>query len=86
MKRRKGERGSSMIFVLLSILALLGIGAVAIDVGEMLVARTQLQNIADSTALAAAGSMIEFDGVAAASVDRAGATTMAQNSNVHSSS
>lgn len=55
--RRRLERGgaAAIVAVLLAMGSLLGFGALAIDVGNLMVERRQLQNGADATALALAG-------------------------------
>ncbi|HSF04035.1 MAG TPA: pilus assembly protein TadG-related protein, partial [Solirubrobacterales bacterium] len=45
------ERGVTMVMVAVALTALLGASALAIDVGALWVARTQLQNGADAAAL-----------------------------------
>lgn len=55
---RKREQGVSMIAVLVALVALIGASGLAIDVGIIWTARTQLQNTADAAALAAASNMI----------------------------
>jgi hypothetical protein len=51
------ERGAAMITVLVALGALLAAGALAIEGGLMWTARTQMQNVADAAALAAAEHM-----------------------------
>jgi len=55
--RLKDRRGSTTIVVALLLLVLFGFAALAIDVGYMMVRRNELQNIADTAALAAAGEL-----------------------------
>jgi Flp pilus assembly protein TadG len=55
--RLKDKRGTVTVVVVLAMLALIGFAAFAIDVGYMMVSRNQLQNIADTAALAAAGEL-----------------------------
>jgi len=50
-----------MIFVVIGLVALLGIMALSIDLGLAYTARTQAQAAADATALAAAATMIDAD-------------------------
>lgn len=57
-----GERGAAVIYVAILLVVLLGVTALAVDVGYMMVVRNQLQNAADAAALAAArklGSIYE---------------------------
>jgi Flp pilus assembly protein TadG len=49
-----GERGAVSVIVALLLVALLGLGAVAVDVGMLYAERTQLRNGADAAALAIA--------------------------------
>ncbi len=55
--RLKDKRGTVTVVVVLAMLVLIGFAAFAIDVGYMMVGRNQLQNIADTAALAAAGEL-----------------------------
>src|SRR5437899_4642335 len=52
------DRGASLMLVAVSMVALLGFSALAIDVGMLYGAKAQAQNAADSGALAGAGSLI----------------------------
>lgn len=56
---RRGERGTAMITTLVALVAMIGTGALAVDAGLVWVARTQLQNVADSAALAGAAELID---------------------------
>ena len=60
--RDRRRRGSTMILVLGAMIALIAISALAIDVGIIWAARSQLQNAADAGALAGAASMIDPTG------------------------
>ncbi|MFX1802752.1 pilus assembly protein TadG-related protein [Paraburkholderia sp. A1RO-5] len=51
------QKGAVAVTVALSMIFLLGFGAMAIDIGNLLVARNQLQNAADAAALAGAGCL-----------------------------
>ena len=53
---RNDERGAAAVIVALMMVALLGFGAIAVDVGMMYAERAQLQNGADSAALAVANN------------------------------
>lgn len=53
---RDSERGAAGVIVGLMMLALIGVGAVAVDVGQIYAERAQLQNGADAGALAVARS------------------------------
>ncbi len=62
--RRSGkhERGATTIIVLVALVALIAMSSLAIDVGILWAARTQLQNAADAAALAGAMNLIDPDG------------------------
>ena len=56
------QRGAAAIIVAVSMIALLGFAAIAVDTGYLMVAKNELQNVADAAALAAArqlGSIYE---------------------------
>ncbi len=55
---RAGERGQALVLVALFLTSLLGMAAVAVDVGRFYTVRRFLQNSADSAALAAANALI----------------------------
>lgn len=59
---RRDVDGAVAIMAALGLLAFLGIASLAIDVGQFYYARNQLQNAADSAALAAAGNLIKDAG------------------------
>jgi hypothetical protein len=52
--RRQPRRGALLPLVALSLIALLGFVALAIDIGMLLVAKTQVQNVADAAAMTGA--------------------------------
>jgi len=54
----KDERGASLMMVAISMVAFLGMAALAIDVGMLYTAKGQAQNAADSGALAGAGALL----------------------------
>jgi hypothetical protein len=56
---RHGERGSTLFIVAGCMVVLLGIGALAIDVGSLYVARSESQRAADAAALAGAKVFVE---------------------------
>jgi Flp pilus assembly protein TadG len=62
--RQKGRRrdGTSSLTVLFALVALIGAASLALDVGAMMVGRTQAQNASDAAALAAAATMIDTTG------------------------
>jgi Flp pilus assembly protein TadG len=76
--RQRGERGNASITTLVALVALIAAGALAVDVGLAWVARTQLQNVADSAALAGAANLIDFS-ASPLVVTRANATAAAQS-------
>lgn len=53
------QRGATIVVVALVLVGLLGVAALAIDVGMLLTARTESQRTADSAALAGAGQYLE---------------------------
>lgn len=53
-EQRRDDRGAILIWVALSIVVLLGVGALTIDLGALYVEKRQLQNGADAAALAIA--------------------------------
>jgi Flp pilus assembly protein TadG len=56
-----GERGSTMIMVTVSIVAMFAFAVLAIDAAILMATRTQLHNAADAAALAGATGLIEGD-------------------------
>ncbi|MEE4262503.1 MAG: pilus assembly protein TadG-related protein, partial [Desulfobacteraceae bacterium] len=48
------QRGAAVIMIAVAMLTLLGFAAVAVDTGYLMVAKNELQNVADASALAAA--------------------------------
>jgi hypothetical protein len=59
------QRGIIMPLAAISLLSMLGIAALAIDVGYLFVVRNELQNAADSAALAGAGALVPYTGTPA---------------------
>jgi hypothetical protein len=57
--RRGGERGSTLYIVAGTLVVLLGVAALAIDLGSLYVARNESQRAADSAALAGAKVFVE---------------------------
>lgn len=51
---RASERGQSLVLIVLSLVAMLGFAALALDLGQLYAARRSAQNAADAAALAAA--------------------------------
>lgn len=56
--RRKNNRGIAVIYIALLLVVLLAFAGLAIDIGYMYVAKTQLQNAADAAALAGASKLL----------------------------
>lgn len=54
------SRGATMVFMAITMVALLSATALAIDIGMLLNARTEAQRAADAAALAGAGNLIVF--------------------------
>lgn len=71
-----GEDGASGVLVVLMMLVLVGVGAVAVDVGQIYSERAQLQNAADAGALAVA------DSCAKEACDASLATDLANNNSL----
>jgi Flp pilus assembly protein TadG len=61
-RRRRDRRGVAMVTVLVALVALIAAGALAIDVGLVWAARTQLQNATDAAALAGGANLIDKSG------------------------
>jgi Putative Flp pilus-assembly TadE/G-like len=59
LNRHRNESGSVLVLVAISLVALLGIAALAIDVGNFRAHRRQLQTAADAGALAGAAQLIQ---------------------------
>lgn len=71
---RRDDRGAALAFVAVSVLALLGMTALAIDLGMLFEARNEAQRSADSAALAGASALVSFGndpGVEAEAIARA---------------
>ena len=60
----RNERGVTLIFVALTLIVLLGIAALALDIGHLFVTKNELQNAADAGALAGARNLYLNDGTA----------------------
>ena len=61
-RRLRGRRGATIVFVALAMVVLLSFAALAIDVGYLYVVRNELQNAADSGALAGAQVLYNDEG------------------------
>jgi Flp pilus assembly protein TadG len=79
--RQRDERGVAMLAVVAALVALIAAASLAIDVGMVLAARTQLQNAADAAALAAATGLIDPNApqVTLSEAESAGVSQAAQN-------
>ncbi len=71
------RRGHAVLFVIVTLPALLGMAALTIDVGYMYLARQELQTAADAGAMAAAWTLIDEDGDVVPDVSQAQATIFA---------
>src|SRR5882724_54895 len=58
-RRHSGERGQTILLVAVSLVALLGMAALAIDVVTLYVARSEMQRAADAAALAGAKAFVD---------------------------
>ncbi|MGB5673944.1 MAG: pilus assembly protein TadG-related protein, partial [Gemmatimonadota bacterium] len=83
-RRIRGQRGSVLVVVASSMLALTSVVALSIDVGLMTTARVEAQRAADAAALAGAGAFIGSPGNAA--LARQLATEFAAGNTVRSES
>ena len=59
IRRRKGERGQTIVLVAVSLVTLLAMAALAVDVVTLYVARSEMQRAADAAALAAAKAFVD---------------------------
>ena len=57
LKPKQHERGAFLVLVALIVIVLLGIGSLVLDLGRLLVLRTEMQNAVDAAALAAAAEL-----------------------------
>jgi Putative Flp pilus-assembly TadE/G-like len=81
MRRAGGERGQVLPLVVMALVALLGIGAFAIDVGYAYYAKRQLQSATDAAALAGAQDLPTAATAIATATSYAAANTPANLSN-----
>jgi Flp pilus assembly protein TadG len=58
-RRRRGERGQTIVLVAVSLVTLLAMAALAVDVVTLYVARSEMQRAADAAALAAAKAFVD---------------------------
>jgi hypothetical protein len=63
MRRVRNERGASIVIVAVSLFAMLGMAALAIDMGMLLKVRSDAQRAADAAALAGAAEFLNGDPV-----------------------
>lgn len=61
LKRRRARRGNVAVLCAIMMIGLVGLIALAIDIGYLLVVRDQLQRTADASALAAAWELVDAD-------------------------
>jgi hypothetical protein len=62
VERVKDQRGVTVVLVALLIVVLMGVAALAVDIGHLLVVRNELQNAADAACLAGARFLYADDG------------------------
>ena len=74
------ERGAAGVLVAVMMLVLIGVGAIAVDVGQIYAERAELQNAADAGALAGAQICSETAGCTQADADAVAALLANQNS------
>lgn len=77
--RRRGDRGATAVVVAILLLVLVGVGALAVDLGAVWSDRKQLQNGADAGALAIAQACSKDVNSPDCAYDSPAATTFAQN-------
>jgi hypothetical protein len=70
---RKNERGATLALVAVCLTALTGVGAIAVDLGMLLKARSDAQRAAEAAALAGASAFVDFAANDPAAVDTANA-------------
>ena len=56
--RRQGQRGAMLIAFSILLIVVLGFIGLALDVGQVIGRKTELQNLADNAALAAAAELV----------------------------
>ena len=71
-KLYRNETGQTIVLVALMMVMLIGFGALTIDVGAMTFQKSNLQNAADSAALAGVQNMTSVSDVKKAVIDYAG--------------
>ena len=79
-RSKDNQRGAAGVLVAVMMLVLLGVGAIAVDVGQIYAERAELQNAADSGALAGAQICSETAGCTQADADAVAALLANQNS------
>jgi Flp pilus assembly protein TadG len=57
------ESGATAVFVALALTAICGFVALGLDVGHMVMAKSELQRTADAAALAGAGGLVPYNGI-----------------------
>ena len=77
---RDSEKGAAGVLVAVMMLVLIGVGAIAVDVGQIYAERGELQNAADSGALAGAQICSETAGCTQSDADAVAALLANQNS------
>ena len=82
-RERRDERGVAIIFIAMFLLACLWFVSLAIDVGKVMAARTQLQAAADAAALAGASAVDPVTGEIVADLARARAAEVAVSNNAY---
>jgi len=75
LRPRRDQRGAVAIIFAIVITAMIGIAGLALDLGQLYVAKAELQNAADACALAAAQSLSGSDGKQLQIGEAAGLTT-----------
>ena len=79
-RAKDNEKGAAGVLVAVMMLVLIGVGAIAVDVGQIYAERAELQNAADAGALAGAQICSETAGCTQADADAVAALLANQNS------
>ncbi len=79
LKAKQHARGGFLVLAALTIVVLIGVAGLALDIGRVLVLRTEMQNAVDAAALAAAAELDNRDDAQARAMDAA------RNTIIHSS-
>jgi Flp pilus assembly protein TadG len=80
LKRTDNDKGAVIVLVSILLVVILGIAALAIDIGNLAATKGELQKLADGSALAAAGELgSQYKTLTCADIDAARISTIANN-------